>query len=67
MERSFDIVTIVSAVWVAGYVAAAVLYVALHAFGLSGEAVRSGAEAAAIMIGAAIAVDFLGKQFGKTK
>ncbi len=67
MERRFDIVAIVSAVWVAGYVAAAVSYVALHEFGLSGETVRSGAEAAAVMIAAAVAVDFLSKQFGKSE
>jgi Zn-dependent protease len=67
MERRFDIVTIVSAVGVAGYVAAAVGYVSLHEFGLSGEAVRSGAAVAAIMIGAAVAVDFLSKQFGNAE
>jgi hypothetical protein len=67
MEHRFDIVTIISAVWVAGYLAAAVAYVALHEFGLSGEAVRSGAAVAVIMIATAVAIDFLGKQFGKAK
>jgi hypothetical protein len=36
--------------------------VALYDFGLSREAVRSGAMVAAILIGAAVAIDFFGKK-----
>jgi hypothetical protein len=40
---------------------------ALYDFGLSREAVRSGATVAAILIGAAVAIDFFGKKSGKAE
>ena len=67
MERRFDIVTIASAVCVAGYVAIMLLYVALYDLGLSGEAVRSAAMIAAISMAALVAVDFFGRKPDKAK
>jgi hypothetical protein len=67
MESKFDIVTIASAVCVAGYVAITLEYVALYDFGLSREAVRSAAMIAAILIAALVAIEFFGKRFGKAK
>jgi hypothetical protein len=65
MDGRFDIVTIASAVGVAGYVAITLGYVALYDFGLSREAVRSAAMIAAILIAALVAIEFFGKRFGK--
>jgi hypothetical protein len=67
MESRFDIVTIASAVCVAGYVAIMLLYVALYDLGLSGEAVRRVAMIAAIPMAALVAVDFFGRKPGKAK
>jgi drug/metabolite transporter (DMT)-like permease len=67
MESRFDIVTIASAVCVAGYVAIMLSYVALYDLGLSGEAVRSAAMIAAIPVAALVAVDFFGGKPGKAK
>jgi hypothetical protein len=67
MESRFDIVTIASAVCVAGYVAIMLLHVALYDLGLSGEAVRSVAMIAAIPMAALVAVDFFGRKAGKAK
>ena len=65
MENRIDCVTIAAAVCIAGYVAITLGYVALYDFGLSREAVRSGATIAAILIGAAVAIEFFGT--GKAK
>jgi hypothetical protein len=67
MEHRFDIVTISSAVCVAGYVAIMLGHVALSDLGFSREEVRSGAMIAAILIAALVAVDFFGKNPGKAK
>jgi hypothetical protein len=61
MENRIDCVTIAAAVCIAITLG----YVALYDFGLSREAVRSGATIAAILIGAAVAIEFFGT--GKAK
>lgn len=66
METRFDIVTMASAVCVAGYVAIALRYVALYDLGLSGQQVRSGAMITAIAMAAMIAVDFLSNKLGNS-
>jgi hypothetical protein len=66
METRFDIVTMASAVCVAGYVAIALRYVALYDLGLSSQQVRSGAVITAIAMAALIAVDFFGNKLGNT-
>jgi hypothetical protein len=66
METRLDIVTMASAVCVAGYVAIALRYVALYDLGLSGQQVRSGAVITAIAMAAMIAVDFFGNKLGNT-
>ena len=64
MESRFEMVTIASAVCVAGYVAIALRYVALYDLGFSREEVRSGAMIVAILMAALVAVDFFGKKLG---
>lgn len=66
METRFDIVTTATAVFVAGYVAIALRYVALYDLGLSSQQVRIAAVIAAIATAAMVAVDFLGRRLGKT-
>jgi hypothetical protein len=66
MENKFDIVTIASAVCVAGYVAMALRYVALYDLGLSRQEVRSGAVLVAIAMAAMVAIDFFGSKLGNT-
>jgi hypothetical protein len=66
MESRFELVTIASAVCVAGYVAIALRYVALYDLGLSREQVRSGAMIVAIIMAALVAIDFFGNKLGKT-
>jgi hypothetical protein len=66
MESRFDIVTMASAVCVAGYVAIALRYVALYDLGLSGQQIRSGAVIIAVAIAAMLAIDFVGSKLGKT-
>jgi hypothetical protein len=66
MESRFDIVTMASAVCVAGYVAIALRHVALYDLGLSGHEVGSGAVIVAIAMTAMVAVDFVGGRPGKT-
>jgi hypothetical protein len=61
-NHRIDFATIASAVCVAGYAALALLYVALDDFGLSREALRSGAMVAALLIAVAVAIDFFGRQ-----
>ena len=67
MDNRIDFVTIANAVCVAGYAALALWYVMLFDFGLSREAVRSGATVAAILIAALVAIDFFGGKSGKAK
>ena len=67
MENRFDVVTVASAICVAGYVAITLGYIALYDFGLSREQLRSGAMLAAIVVAALVAIDFFGKKFGKAK
>jgi hypothetical protein len=66
MERRFDIVTIASAVCVAGYAAMALRYVALYDLGLSSQEVRSGAMIVAVAMAAMVAIDFFGRKLGNT-
>jgi len=61
MESRFDIIAIVNAVCVAGYLAITLGYAALY-LGLPGEEVRGVAMILAILIAAIIAVDFYGKK-----
>jgi hypothetical protein len=62
MEKRFDIVTIASAVFVAGYAAMALRYVALYDLGFSGHQVRCGAMIVAVLMAAMVAIDFLGRK-----
>jgi hypothetical protein len=62
MEDRFDIVTIASAVCVAGYAAMALRYVALYDLGLSRQQVGSGAVIVAIAMAAMVAIDFVGRK-----
>jgi hypothetical protein len=67
MESRFDIVTIVNAICVAGYVAIMLGYAALYDFGFSCGEVRRGALIAAILIAALVAIEFFGKKLGNAK
>jgi formate-dependent nitrite reductase membrane component NrfD len=62
-----DLVTIATAVWLAGYAAMALWYVALFDIGLTREGVRIGATGAAILLGVVLALDFLVRKLGKRK
>ena len=62
MESKFDLATIASAIFVAGYVAIIMGCVALYDFGLSREVVSSGAMIVAIPIATLVAVDFFKKR-----
>jgi formate-dependent nitrite reductase membrane component NrfD len=62
-----DLVTIATAVWLAGYAAMALWYVALFDIGLTREGVRIGAMVAAILLGVVLALDFLVRKLGKRK
>ena len=62
-----DLVTIATAVWLAGYAAMALWYVALFDVGLTREGVRIAATVAAILLGAVLALDFLVRKLGKRK
>jgi hypothetical protein len=66
MEDRFDIVTIGSAVFVAGYAAMALRYVALYDLGLSRHEVCSGATIVAVLMAALVAIDFLRSKPGNT-
>ena len=59
MEDRFDIVTIASAVFVAGYAAIALRYLALYDLGLSRHEVCIGAMIVAVLMAALVAIDFL--------
>jgi formate-dependent nitrite reductase membrane component NrfD len=60
-----DFVTIATAVWLAGYAAMALWYVALFDIGLTREGVRKGATVAAILLAAVVAIDFVVGKLGK--
>ena len=62
-----DLVTIATAVSLAGYAAMALWYVALFDIGLTREGVRVGATVAAILLGAVLAIDFLVRKLAKRK
>jgi hypothetical protein len=66
MENRFDIVTIASAVCVAGYAAMALGYVALYDLGFSRHEVRCGAMIVAMLMAAMIAIDLRGGKPGNT-
>jgi hypothetical protein len=66
MEDRFDIVTIGCAVFVAGYAAMALRYVALYDLGFSGHDVRCGAMIVAVLMAAMVAIDLLGRKPGNT-
>jgi hypothetical protein len=67
MEIRFDPLVIASATGVAAYVAVVLGYVAVHDLGLSSDLVRSAAMLAAILIAAALAIDYFGKKLDHTK
>ena len=60
-----DFVMIATAVWLAGYAAMALWYVALFDIGLTREGVRKGATVAAILLAAVVAIDFVVGKLGK--
>ena len=66
MQSRFDIVTIGCAVFVAGYAAVALRYVALYDLGFSGQQVRCGAMIVAVLMAAMVAIDLLGSKPGNT-
>jgi hypothetical protein len=67
MKTRFDLVVIVSAICVAGYVAFALGYLAIYDFGLSRVVVRSGSIIAATLIAATLAIEYFGKKLGNTR
>jgi hypothetical protein len=67
METRFDLVIIASAICVAGYVAIAIGYLALHNFGLSCDLASCVAMLAAILIAATLAMNHFGKRLRNTK
>jgi ABC-type proline/glycine betaine transport system substrate-binding protein len=66
MESRSDIVTIASALWVAGYVAIALRHVALYDLGFSSQEIRSGAVMVALAMAAMLAIDFFASKLGNT-
>jgi hypothetical protein len=62
MQNRFDIVTIGCAIFVAGYAAMALRYVALYDLGFSGHEIRCGAVIVAVLMAAMVAIDFLGSK-----
>jgi hypothetical protein len=67
MDDRTDLVTIATAVWLAGYAAMALWYVALFDIGLTREGVRIAATVAAILLGAVVAIDFLVRKLDERK
>jgi hypothetical protein len=65
MDDRTDLVTIATAVSLAGYAAIALWYVALFDIGFTREGVRIGATVAAILLGAVVAIDFLLRKLGR--
>jgi len=67
MTKQMDLLTIVSAAGVAGYVAIMLTYVARIDLGLSSGQIRFLAIVAAVLIALGIAVDFLGRRMSKAE
>jgi hypothetical protein len=67
MSKQMDLLTVVSAAGVAGYVAIILTYVARIDFGLSNGQIRTLAVLAAAIIAAGIALDFLARRLSKTE
>jgi hypothetical protein len=67
MTKQMDLLTIVSAAGVAGYVAIMLTYVARIDLGLSSGQIRFLAIVAAALIALGIAVDFLGRRMSKAE
>ena len=67
MSKQMDLLTIVSAAGVAGYVAIILTYVARIDFGLSNGQIRTLAVFATAIIAAGIALDFLARRLSKTE
>jgi hypothetical protein len=67
MSKQMDLLTVVSAAGVAGYVAIILTYVARIDLGLSNGQIRILAVLAAGMIAAGIALDFLARRLSKTE
>ncbi len=67
MSKQMDLLTIVSAAGVAGYVAIMLTYVARIDLGLSSGQIRFLAIVAAALIALGIAVDFLGHRMSKAE
>jgi hypothetical protein len=67
MSKQMDLLTVVSAAGVAGYVAIILTYVARIDLGLSNGQIRTLAVLAAAIIAAGIALDFLAKRLSKTE
>jgi hypothetical protein len=67
MDDRTDLVTIATAVSLAGYAAIALWYVALFDIGFTREGVRIAATVAAILLGAVVAIDFLVGKLDKRK
>ena len=65
MGKQMDLLTVMSAAGVAGYVAIMLAYVARIDLGLSNEQIRFLAIVAAALIATGIALDFLGKRLSK--
>jgi hypothetical protein len=67
MSKQMDLLTVVSATGVAGYVAIMLAYVARIDFGLSNGQIRFLAIVAAVLIAIGIAMDFLGSRLSKAE
>jgi ABC-type nitrate/sulfonate/bicarbonate transport system permease component len=65
MTNRFDFVTFVTAICVAGYVAIMIEYVADAGLGYSGTQIRNTAVITALVMVILMAINFLGKRFGK--
>ena len=67
MSKQMDLLTVVSAAGVAGYVAIILTYVARIDLGMSNGQIRFLAVLAAVMIAAGIVLDFLARRLSKTE
>ncbi len=67
MSKQMDLLTVVSASGVAGYVAIMLAYVARIDLGLSNEQIRFLAIVAALLIATGMALDFLGRRLSKAE
>jgi hypothetical protein len=66
MKNRIDFVTTATAIWVAGYVAFMVDYIANVDLGFSNLQIRNTAMIIAIVMALLTAIDFLGKKWRKT-